>query len=91
MNNFFGGAEMLTQLGISLLGIFAVLVFLKIVSMPMKIIFRFIFNSVIGLALLYLLSYLGLRLPIPWWGYLVIGVAGVPGLIFMAVITLAFL
>ncbi len=82
---------MLTQLGIYLVGIFLVLIFLKIVAMPMKIIIRFIFNSIVGIALLYLLAYLGLKLLIPWWGYLVIGVAGVPGLVFMAIITLAFL
>ena len=82
---------MLVQFGSYLIGIFVVLLVLKIISMPMKIIFRLIINSVIGLALIYLLAYFGLKLIIPWWGYVIIGITGIPGVIFMAIVSFVFL
>ena len=78
---------MISQVGCCLLGILFLVIVLKLISLPMKLITKFIINSIVGIAILYMLSFFGIKLVLAWWGYLIVGVCGIPGLIFVAILS----
>lgn len=78
---------MISQVGCCLLGILFLVIVLKLIALPMKLITRFIINSIVGIAILYMLSFFGIKLVLAWWGYLIVGVCGIPGLIFVAILS----
>ena len=81
------GIVAMEQVIYCLIGIAVLLIILKIISVPMKIIKRLLVNSIIGVVILYMLSFFGIKLAISWWGYAIIGLFGVPGLIFVAILS----
>ena len=74
---------------ISYLIVIAVLIiFLKIISLPFRIILRFIINSIIGGIILAICSYFGILIAVNWWTIVLTGLLGVPGLVIAIIITM---
>lgn len=71
-----------------LIGIAILVVVLKLIALPFKLIIKFIINSVIGGILLFGLGFLGISIVIKWWTVLLTGLFGVPGLIVAIIISL---
>lgn len=59
---------------------------LKIISLPFKIIIRFVINSIIGGIILFILSYFGFGLPVTWWTVVLTGLFGIPGLVISVIL-----
>lgn len=67
------------SIGTFLVGIILLVIVLKIIALPFKIIFKFIINSIIGGILLALCAKLGIVVTVYWWTILLTGLFGVPG------------
>ena len=70
-----------------LVPIIILIVILKILALPLKIIKAIIINSIIGGLILFALSLLGIVIALAWWGYVLTGLFGVPGLIIAIILT----
>lgn len=73
-----------------LIGIFVLVIILKLISLPFKIIIKFIINSIIGGILLSICSFFGIGITITGWTVLLTGLFGVPGFVIATVITMFF-
>lgn len=62
------------------------IIFLKLISLPFKIIIKFVVNSIVGGIILFGLTYLGIKITVYWWTIALTGLFGVPGLICAAII-----
>ncbi len=71
-----------------IIGILILIVVLKIISFPFKLIMKFVINSIIGGVILAILSYIGIGIPIYWWTVALTGILGVPGLVVAIVISI---
>lgn len=62
----------------------AILLFLKILSIPIRFIFRLLLNTLLGFVLLVVLDsfapFIGIQLGINWTNALIAGVLGLPGI-----------
>ena len=67
-----------------------VIVVLKLLSLPLKLLKTIIINVIVAGILLFVLSYFGIVVNLAWWGYVLTGLLGIPGLI-IAVILMAIL
>ena len=74
----------ISAIGSFLVGLILLIIVLKILTLPLKIIFRFVFNSIIGGILLAICASLGLIVKVYWWT----GLFGVPGFVCAALITI---
>jgi inhibitor of the pro-sigma K processing machinery len=83
-----GISEKMTTIGSYLIGIVLLIIVLKIISMPFKIITKFIFNSIIGGIILYVCYFFGIGITLYWWTILLTGLFGVPGFVLSAIITM---
>ena len=70
--------------------VLVLIVVLKILALPLKLIKRIVINSIVGGIVLFALSYFGIVVSFAWWGYALTGLFGIPGLI-VAVILKAIL
>ena len=70
--------------------IFVVIVVLKILTFPIRLICKFIVNSVIGGILLYFLAKFGIFMAITWWSILLTGILGVPGVVLAIILSFIF-
>lgn len=61
--------------------ILALIIVLKLISLPFKIIIKFIINSIIGGVILTVLSLFGFGIAITWWVVVLTGLFGVPGVV----------
>ena len=72
----------------------AIWVLIKILSAPVKFIFKWLINAVIGFALLFLANFVGgffdFAIPVNLVTCLVAGGFGIPGVIFLVVVMLFF-
>ena len=73
-----------------LIGIFVLVIILKLISLPFKIIIKFVINSIIGGILLSICSFSGIGITITGWTVLLTGLFGVPGFVIAAIITMLF-
>ena len=73
-----------------LIGIFVLVIILKLISLPFKIIIKFVINSIIGGILLSICSFFGLGITITGLTVLLTGLFGVPGFVIAAIITMLF-
>jgi len=64
-----------------LLGVGVLVIILSLLTLPFKIIMRFIINSIIAGIILVVLGMFGITIVLTWWAILLIGFMGVPGLI----------
>jgi len=83
------------MLGIALAfaaGLLIVYIICKILSVPLKIIWRLVVNALIGAGILFLFNLfgglVGITLPINTLNALVVGVLGIPGVILLLVLKL---
>ncbi len=71
-----------------LVAIAILIIFLKLISLPFRIIIRFIINSIIGGIILVICSYFGIGIAIEWWTVVLTGLFGIPGLVIAVIITI---
>ncbi len=69
------------------LAIVVLIIFLKIISLPVRIIIKFVINSIIGGIILFICSYFGIGIIIYWWTIVLTGLFGVPGLVVSIIIS----
>ena len=70
-----------------IVAIFALIIVLKLIALPFKIITKFIINSIIGGIILAILAFLGIGITIYWWTVALTGLLGIPGLIIALIIS----
>lgn len=75
-------------IGSYIVGIFLLIIVLKILTFPLKIIFKFVFNSILGGIILVICASLGLIVKVYWWTVLLTGLFGIPGFVIAALITI---
>ena len=68
--------------------IIGLIIFLKLIALPFKLIFRFIINSIIGGIVLWILAFFGIFVVLNWWTIVLTGLLGVPGLVIAVLITM---
>lgn len=62
------------------IAIAVLVVVLKILTLPIKLIGKFVVNSIIGGIVLYFLAKFGIMIAITWWVIVLTGLFGIPGL-----------
>lgn len=78
----------LGSIGSYIIAIALLVIVLKVLTLPLKIITKFVFNSILGGIILYICSLFGIFVNIQWWTVVLTGLFGVPGLICAVLITL---
>lgn len=73
-----------------IIGVVILFVILKILSMPMKIIVKFLINAIVGMIVIYVLNLFGVGLVLNWITALIIGFLGIPGVIIVALLQFVF-
>ncbi len=73
-----------------IIGVAVLFIVLKILSMPMKIIIKFLINAVVGGVVIYVLNLLGVGLVLNWITALIVGFLGIPGVIIVAILQFVF-
>lgn len=68
------------------IGLIVLLIVLKILSMPMKIIIKLLLNAVVGMIVIYVLNIFGVGMVLNWITALIVGILGVPGVIIVAIL-----
>ena len=69
-----------------IVGVGILFVILKVLSMPMKIIVKFLINALVGGIVIYVLNMFGAGLTLNWITSLIVGFFGVPGVIIIAIL-----
>ncbi len=64
-----------------IISFFVLVVVLKIISIPLKIIFRLAINTLLGGIALLILAKIGITLVLTWWMVAIVAVIGVPGVL----------
>lgn len=75
---------------IYVVAIVILMVVLKILTFPIKLIGKILVNSIIGGILLYVLAKVGIFMVITWWSLLLTGILGIPGVIIAVILTMIF-
>lgn len=75
-------------IGSFLITIFLLILVLKIIALPVKVIIKFVINSIIGGLVLAVLAFFGIGVTIYWWTVVLTGLFGVPGLVIAVIITI---
>lgn len=75
-------------IGSFLITIFLLIIVLKLIALPFKIIIKFVINSIIGGLVLAVLAFFGIGITIYWWTVVLTGLLGVPGLVIAIIITI---
>ena len=73
-----------------LIGVLILFVILKLLSMPFKIIWKLIVNSILGFIVIYVLKFFGFDIDIQTYTYVLIGLLGIPGAVISIVISILF-
>ncbi len=71
-----------------LIGIGVLIVVLKIMLLPAKIILKFVLNSILGGIILMICASFGLIITVYWWTVLLVGLLGIPGFVISLIITI---
>ena len=71
-------------------GVIVLFVVLKILSLPMKIIIKFLINAIVGGIVIYVLDLFGVGLTLNWITSVIVGILGVPGVIVVALLQFVF-
>lgn len=71
-------------------GVLALCIILKIISIPIKLIIKLVINALVGGIVLLLINYfgamIGFTIDINWLTALIVGIFGVPGVIIVAIL-----
>ena len=78
----------ISAIGSFLVGLVLLIIVLKILTFPLKIIFKFVFNSILGGIILAICASLGIIVKVYWWTVLLTGLFGIPGFVFASLITI---
>lgn len=73
-----------------IIAIVALVIVLKLISLPFKIIKKFVINSIIGGIVLAALSMLGIGIPVTGLMVVLTGLFGIPGMIIAVIISAIF-
>ena len=73
-----------------LIGVVVLFIILKILTLPMKLIIKFVINAIIGGVIIYGLSLFGVGIVINWITALIVGILGVPGVAIVALLQFVF-
>lgn len=68
-----------------IIAILVLFVVLKILSLPMKIIIKFIINAIVGGIVIIIINLFGVGLELTWLTAAIVGFLGVPGVIIVAI------
>lgn len=71
-----------------LIGIALLIIVLKIMALPFKIIIKFVINSIIGGIILTICAHFGILINVYWWTIALTGLFGVPGFVIATIITM---
>lgn len=78
-----------------LIGLIVLFIILKLISFPIKVIIKLLINALIGGIILYLINMfgavIGLSITINWLSALIVGIAGVPGVIIVILLQMFIL
>lgn len=64
-----------------------VIIVLKLIALPIKIIGRLAINAIIGGVILFLLAKIGIAIAITWWMAALVAVLGIPGVIIVVILS----
>ena len=64
-----------------------VIIVLKLIALPIKIIGRLAINAIIGGVILFLLAKIGIAIVITWWTAALVAVLGIPGVIIVVILS----
>ena len=64
-----------------------VIIVLKLIALPIKIIGRLAINAIIGGIILLLLAKIGIAIMITWWMAALVAVLGIPGVIIVVILS----
>ena len=67
-----------------------VLLILKIIGKPIKLLISLLINGIIGFAVLWILKAIGLAVAINVFSAIIVGLLGIPGLILVLILQLGF-
>lgn len=70
------------------IAIIVLVAILKIISIPFKIILKFIMNSIVGGIVLAILAYFGIIVVLNGWIIVLTGLFGIPGMIIALIISM---
>ena len=68
-----------------IIAILVLFVVLKILSLPMRIIIKFIINEIVGGIVIIIINLFGVGLELTWLTAAIVGFLGVPGVIIVAI------
>lgn len=71
-----------------LIGLAVLVLILKIISLPFKIIIRFIINSIVGGIVLWVLAFFGIGIAVNTVMIILTGLFGIPGLVIALILTM---
>lgn len=71
-----------------IIGVAILIIVLKILTFPIKVIFKFIINSIIGGVILWILAFFGIIVTLNWWTIVLTGFFGAPGVVIALIISL---
>lgn len=74
------------EIAIFIAAVLILYIVLKLLSVPMKIVAKFLANAIIGGIVIYILNLLGLGINLTWINSAIVGFLGVPGVIIVAII-----
>ena len=64
-----------------------VIIVLKLIALPIKIIGRLAINAIIGGVILFLIAKIGIAIVITWWTAALVAVLGIPGVIIVVILS----
>lgn len=64
-----------------------VIIVLKLIALPIKIIGKLAINAIIGGVILFLLAKIGIAIAITWWMAALVAVLGIPGVIIVVILS----
>lgn len=70
-----------------LIGLAVLVIVLKIISLPFKIIFRFVLNSIVGGIVLWICAFFGIGIAVNTAMIILTGLFGIPGLVIALLFT----
>lgn len=71
-----------------IIGMGILILVLRILTFPIRLIIKFAINSVIGGIILAICAFFGIIVIVNWWMILLTGIFGVPGLVIALIITI---
>ena len=77
-------------MGVYLIAVGILMLVLKILTFPIRLMFKILVNSIIGGLILWLLAKVGIFIVMTWWSCLLVGILGVPGVIILIVLSIIF-